>query len=82
MVISWKYGTQYVSSNLRHALLRITQENSVLQEKWVQQYGTTISYKGLFGVRGSLLTFLTETEPKPPAASALHDGYNGFASHP
>jgi hypothetical protein len=27
-------------------------ENSVLHEKWVAEYGTTIQYKGLFGVSG------------------------------
>lgn len=31
-------------------------DNSVLQEKWVEQYGPTISYAGLFGVGCSDLT--------------------------
>lgn len=30
--------------------LNITQENSVLHEKWVEQYGPTITYDVFFGV--------------------------------
>lgn len=32
-----------------------TQENSILHDQWVQEYGTTLKYKGLFGVRTNTL---------------------------
>ena len=38
----WFYG---------HAQAIVKAENSALQEAWIQQYGPTISYQGLVGVR-------------------------------
>lgn len=41
---SWIYG------NLRAI---IDEDNSVPQERWVAEYGSTIMYRGFFGVRAS-----------------------------
>jgi hypothetical protein len=36
----------------------IVQENSVLHEKWVEEYGSTLKYKGILGVRSTIVLHL------------------------
>jgi hypothetical protein len=38
--------------------LNVSQENSALHEQWVKEYGKTIRYKGILGVRVSPLSSL------------------------
>lgn len=55
-----------------------TQDNSVLHEKWVQEYGHTIKYTMLLGVRSA---FILDRGPQLtlaiPVEASIHHGYQG-----
>lgn len=52
------------------------EENSVPQERWVEQYGHSIAYKGLFGVRlGFMLLVSVWTNGSSAALAAVDCGH-------
>ena len=48
----------FLTLTLDSYFIRLLQENSVLQEQWVDEYGSTITYKSFLGVR--LLVYCME----------------------
>lgn len=60
-------------------------ENSVLQEKWVSEYGHTIAYKGMFGVSSVLLQchyFATDLEGVSLGLASVHPRRESTKPHP
>jgi len=54
------------------------QENSVLHEKWVQEYGPTLKYKALFGVRVIVLYMHCGPLIESIDDSLVHYGHQGI----
>lgn len=50
-------------------------DDSVLQDQWVAQYGSTISFRGLFGVRASLSGSCFVYSPISAGVASVDSGY-------
>jgi uncharacterized membrane protein YagU involved in acid resistance len=47
----WNAVHIHYGHSLSDTLMRFRQENAILHEKWVEDYGPVLAYDGLFGVR-------------------------------